>query len=621
MKRLFGSAKNTELQDAGAEKADGDEQLVRGLSNLYSPNSTQDSHVRDIADVLLEMGKISSQQLDKVHSDGLNKSGGNLEQFILQSGFAATEDILAAKAKLYGFEFRHIEASEVERAAFDKLDQAYIKSSHVMPIAIEGNTLVIATSEPANVFAIDDVKRQTQMSVRVVVTTESDIDTVCSDFDESGFSCDVNEIISDMADIELVRDIVEDTEDLEKSAGESPVIKFVNYCLMNALHENASDIHIEPKEKYTKIRYRIDGVLFNSMQAPAKMHQAIVSRIKIMSNLDISERRLPQDGKISVIMGGRGIDLRISVIPTSRGEKVVIRLLDSSSIMRGLDDSGMEPKIVEAFKEQIALPHGILLVTGPTGSGKSTTLYSALAQMDGETMNISTVEDPVEYNLDFCNQVQVNEKIDMSFSAALRSLLRQDPDIIMIGEIRDNETARIAVQAALTGHLVLSTLHTNDAPSSVTRLVNIGIEPYLVAASLNGVLAQRLVRQICPDCKKTYKVPKNMRKYIENAGIKASQLKHGVGCDKCRQSGYLGRLGIFELLVVDDKFRNIINEDASVNSTRRAFAQSGQLTLFDDGMEKVKQGLTTIEEVLRVTQANEEAEDSCPAKKTTKQNA
>jgi type IV pilus assembly protein PilB len=421
-----------------------------------------------------------------------------------------------------------------------------------------------------------------------------------------------------MAEIELVKDIVEDTEDLEKSAGESPVIKFVNYCLTNALHENASDIHIEPKEKYTKIRYRIDGVLFGSMQAPAKMHQAIVSRIKIMSNLDISERRLPQDGKISVIMGGRGIDLRISVIPTSRGEKVVIRLLDSSSILRGLEDSGMEPQIIEIFKEQVAMPHGILLVTGPTGSGKSTTLYSALAQMDGNTMNISTVEDPVEYNLDFCSQVQVNEKIDMTFSAALRSLLRQDPDIIMIGEIRDNETARIAVQAALTGHLVLSTLHTNDAPSSITRLVNIGIEPYLVAASLNGVLAQRLVRRICPDCKKTYKVPKNMRKYIENSGIKASQLKHGAGCDKCRQSGYLGRLGIFELLVVDDKFRNIINEDASVNSTRRAFVQSGQPTLFDAGIEKVKQGLTTIEEVLRVTQVSEQIEDSCPPTKTTK---
>ncbi|MHC4560866.1 MAG: GspE/PulE family protein [Planctomycetota bacterium] len=412
-----------------------------------------------------------------------------------------------------------------------------------------------------------------------------------------------------MAEIEVVKDIEEDTEDLERSAAESPVIKYVNYLLTNALRENASDIHIEPKEKYTKIRYRIDGILFDTMQAPAKMHPAVVSRLKIMSNLDISERRLPQDGKISVIMGGRGIDLRISILPTSRGEKVVIRILDSKSIMRGLDESGMAPAILKAFKEQIALPHGILLVTGPTGSGKSTTLYSALGQIDSNTLNISTVEDPVEYGLEFCNQVQAKEKIGLTFAAALRSLLRQDPDIIMIGEIRDNETAQIAVQAALTGHLVLSTLHTNDAPSSITRLVNIGIEPYLVAASLNAVLAQRLVRRICPDCKEVYKIPKNMRNYVESAGIKPDQLMHGAGCDQCRQSGYAGRVGIFELLIIDDKFRNIINADASANNTRRAFIKSKQPTLFDDGVKKVKKGLTTIEEVLRVTQVYGQNED------------
>ena len=612
MKRIFGSDKKADPGDDGAVGVgvkNDDEQLVRGLSNLYSPETAEDSHVRDIADVLLEMGKINSQQLDRVHSEGLKSGGTNIEQVILRSGVASEDDILAAKAKLYGFEFRHIEPADVDRVAFDKLDLSYIRSSHIMPVAIEGDTLVIATSEPANVFAIDDVKRQCEMPVRVVVATTADIDTVCDEFDETEFGYDVDEIMSDMADIEVLKDTEDDTEDLEKSAGESPVIKFVNYLLTNALRENASDIHIEPKEKFTKIRYRIDGVLFDTMQAPAKMHPAIVSRLKIMSNLDISERRLPQDGKISVIMGGRGIDLRVSVLPTSRGEKVVVRLLDSQSILRGLDDSGMEPDVLKAFKEQIALPHGILLVTGPTGSGKSTTLYSALSQMDSDTLNVSTVEDPVEYNLHFANQVQAKEKIGLTFAAALRSLLRQDPDIIMIGEIRDNETAKIAVQAALTGHLVFSTLHTNDAPSSVTRLVNIGIEPYLVAASLNAVLAQRLVRRICPDCKEVYKIPKNMRKYVESSGIKPSQLMHGAGCDKCRQSGYVGRIGIFELLIIDDKFRNIINEDASVNSTRRAFAESGQHTLFDDGIEKVRQGLTTMEEVLRVTQACEQNEN------------
>jgi type IV pilus assembly protein PilB len=606
MKRLFGPNKRADSTKgrvaAVKVDGDGDTQLVRGLSNLYSPDTTDESHVRDIADVLLEMGKISGGQLEKVHQEGLKKGGSHIEQLILNAGVAGADDILAAKAKLYGFEFRHLEADQVDKEIFEKLDLNYIRGNHIMPIAIEGDTLVIATSEPANVFAIDDVKRQTGMPVHVVVAGESDINAVCNEFDEREFAQDVDEIISDMAEIEVVKDIEENTEDLERSAAESPVIKYVNYLLTNALRENASDIHIEPKEKYTKIRYRIDGILFDTMQAPAKMHPAVVSRLKIMSNLDISERRLTQDGKISVIMGGRGIDLRVSILPTSRGEKVVIRILDSKSIMRGLDESGMEPRILKAFKEQIALPHGILLVTGPTGSGKSTTLYSALGQMDSSTLNISTVEDPVEYGLEFCNQVQVREKIGLTFAAALRSLLRQDPDIIMIGEIRDNETARIAVQAALTGHLVLSTLHTNDAPSSVTRLVNIGIEPYLVAASLNAVLAQRLVRRICPDCKEVYKIPKNMQKYVQSAGIKPDQLMHGAGCDQCRQSGYAGRVGIFELLIVDDKFRDIINADASANSTRRAFIKSKQPTLFDDGIKKVKKGLTTIEEVLRVTQ-------------------
>jgi type IV pilus assembly protein PilB len=279
-----------------------------------------------------------------------------------------------------------------------------------------------------------------------------------------------------------------------------------------------------------------------------------------------------------------------------------MRILDSKSIIRGLEQLGMEPAVCQAFGQQIALPHGILLVTGPTGSGKSTTLYSALCQMDGEKLNISTVEDPVEYELGFCNQVQANDKIGLTFASALRSLLRQDPDIIMIGEIRDNETARIAIQAALTGHLVLSTLHTNDAASSITRLVNIGIDSYLIAASLNGVLAQRLVRKICPKCKELYQIPEHMRKHVESSGIKPEELFHGAGCDHCRHSGYVGRIGIYELLVIDEKFRDMINKDSSVANMRRVFRESGQPSMFDDGIKKVKQGVTTIEEVLRVTQ-------------------
>jgi len=336
-----------------------------------------------------------------------------------------------------------------------------------------------------------------------------------------------------------------------------------------------------------------------------------------MANLDISERRLPQDGKVKVSVGGRTIDLRISTLLTNCGEKVVLRVLDSKSIMRGLEQLGMEPDVMEPFREQIDLPHGILLVTGPTGSGKSTTLYSALCQMDGEKLNISTVEDPVEYQLGFCNQVQANERIGLDFATALRSLLRQDPDIIMIGEIRDNETARIAVQAALTGHLVLSTLHTNDAASSITRLVNIGVESYLIAASLNAVLAQRLVRKICPECKQVYKVSEHMRKYAERAGIKAEELFHGAGCEHCRDSGYSGRVGIYELLVINDLFRDMINTDSSVSNMRRAFYKSGHRSLFDDGMIKVKQGLTTIEEVLRVTEMHGQDEEKAVAENVT----
>ncbi|RKY07511.1 MAG: type II/IV secretion system protein [Planctomycetota bacterium] len=603
MKKLFSNNNESASQKRGSVDNKGEFSLAPGLCILYSPQMSELAHVRDIADVLLEMEKITPRQMEQVRKQQQqSKNGADVEQILGKFGLEA-DDILRAKAVLHGFEFRSIPVENVDRSAFEKLDPGYIRSSHVMPVSVENDTLIVATSEPTNIFAIDDVKRQVGMPVHIVVCSESDITAVCNEFDDSNFGYDVDEIMSSMADVEVVKDEEEDIGDLEQSAAKSPVIKYVNYLLTNALHEGASDIHIEPKAKHTRIRYRIDGALFDTMQAPLKMHPAVVSRLKIMSNLDISERRLPQDGKIAAIMGGRGVDLRVSVLPTSNGEKVVIRILDSKSIMIGLENSGMETDTLGAFKEQVALPHGILLVTGPTGSGKSTTLYSALGQMDGRSLNISTVEDPVEYNLESCTQIQVNDRVGLTFATALRSLLRQDPDIIMVGEIRDNETARVAVQAALTGHLVLSTLHTNDAPGSVSRLVDIGVEPYLIAASLNGILAQRLVRRICDNCKEAYHVPENMQRYIENAGIDPKELTHGAGCDRCRESGYTGRAGIFELLVIDDRFRDIINKDPSVNSMRAAFVESGRATLFDDGIKKVRRQITTIEEVLRVTQA------------------
>jgi len=579
-----------------------DAQSVQGLSDLYSPDKAGESHIYDIADALLDMGRITTEQHAQLRSQEKANQGCEVADLLASSGWVGADDILEAKAKLYDLEFTHIRPDDVDRQAFEKLDVDFMKNCSLCPIAVKEGVLVVATSEPANVFAIEDVKRQTQMDVRAVVCSTEDIETVCDSFKAEGVDYNLDDIISDMTDVEVVQDEQEESEDLERMAGQSPVIKFVNYVISKAIREGASDIHIEPKDKSMRTRYRIDGVLFEMMQSPLKMHPAIVSRIKIMANLDISERRLPQDGKISVIVGSRAIDLRISTLPTSHGEKVVIRVLDSKSILRGLEQLGMEPEVMDAFRRQIALPHGILLVTGPTGSGKSTTLYSALCQMDGDSLNISTVEDPVEYELDFCNQVQSNEKIGLSFAMALRSLLRQDPDIIMIGEIRDNETARIAVQAALTGHLVLSTLHTNDAAGSITRLVNIGIDAYLIAASLNGVLAQRLVRKICPKCKELYKVPEHMREYVKKTGVDPGQLFHGKGCDNCRGSGYLGRIGIYEFLVIDDLFRDMINKDPSVSSMRRVFHDSGRNSLFDDGIIKVKQGLTTIEEVLRVTE-------------------
>ncbi len=595
---------------SGAVATEPDDASVRGLCDLYSPEPSSESHVRDVGDILLEMEKISDEQYGRMRRELMSRPGMDAAAWVLKANLASETDVLEAKAKLSGLDFKRIAPQEVDKEVFHKLDLEFIKRSNIVPVRVEEGTLIVATSEPANIFALEDVKRQMQMETKVVVCAPEDIATICEAFHEEQAADDnLENIISDLTEVEVVQDQKDDGADLEQMAGQSPIIKFVNYLISNAVREGASDIHIEPKETQTRVRYRVDGVLFESTKAPIKMHPAIVSRVKIMANLDISERRLPQDGKVSAIVGGRAIDLRVSILPTNRGEKTVIRVLDSKSITRGLNHVGMEPDVAATFKEQVEMPHGILLVTGPTGSGKSTTLYSALGEMDGETMNISTVEDPVEYELDKCNQVQVNEKTGLTFAAALRSLLRQDPDIIMIGEIRDNETARIAVQAALTGHLVLSTLHTNDAATSITRLVNIGIDPYLIAASLNAAVAQRLVRRICPKCKQVYEIPEHMQKYVERAGIKPGEMMHGAGCDACRKTGYSGRVGIFELLVIEDKFRDMINADSSVSNMRRAFRASGRDTLFHDGLKKIRAGLTTLEEVLRVTEIYGQSEE------------
>ena len=579
---------------------------ARGLTTLYSPQSEPENDtsvgVRDVADTLAKMGRLTEEQLSMVRGQQLEGTADTAD-ILLKLEFVNIEDILVAKAHMYGFEFRRIKPEDVDVAAFEKLEIEFILQNKILPIEIQGKVLTVATSEPENVFMLDEVKRKAALQLDVVVATSEDIEKACASLNEGSFDFCVDDLMQDISDLEVLEESVDETEDLEKMAGESPVIKFVNYLISHAIRTGASDIHIEPKCKDIKIRYRIDGALFEEMAPPTHMHPAIVSRLKIMSNLDISERRLPQDGKIAVNVGGRGIDLRVSILPTTHGEKVVVRVLDSQSISGGLERSGMSDELKEAFKDQIKEPNGILLVTGPTGSGKSTTLYSALGQVDGTSLNVSTVEDPVEYELDFANQVNVNDRIGMTFAGALRSLLRQDPDIIMVGEIRDGETARTAVQAALTGHLVLSTLHTNNAPSTITRLVNIGIEPYLIAASLNAVLAQRLIRRICPDCKERYNVPENLKKHIDDAGISPENIFIGRGCDNCRQSGYVGRIGIYEFMLIDDQMKAIINSDCSERRLASAFENSCAMSLYDDGMEKVRQGLTTIAEVLRVTES------------------
>ncbi|MHC5075144.1 MAG: GspE/PulE family protein, partial [Planctomycetota bacterium] len=470
MSPLFGFSQKQDLAVKEENNNFTEDEQIKGLSNLYSPEEDLSaSSVRDVAQVLLEMDKITQEQLTQIRQRQRQSAGRDIIEVLRESDFVGFDDIAEAQADLYGHNWQRFEPDSVDPEVFAKLEFDYINNNNMVPISMEGENLVVATSNPGDVFIIEDVKRLTQMNLKIVVCPQQDIDKICAHFgqtqQEGSIEYDIDNIISDMTEVEVVQEEDDESEDLERMAGQSPIIKFVNYLISNAIKEGASDIHIEPKKEISKIRYRIDGVLFGLMDAPIKNHPAVVSRIKIMSNLDISERRLPQDGKITVIVGGRNVDLRVSTLPTNHGEKVVIRVLDSQSIIRGLEHLGMESDVENIFREQITRPHGILLVTWPTGSGKSTTLYSSLCQMDGDKMNISTVEDPVEYELDFCNQVQVIEKIGLDFASALRSLLRQDPDIIMIGEIRDSETAHIAVQAALTGHLVLTTLHTNDAAS------------------------------------------------------------------------------------------------------------------------------------------------------------
>ena len=578
------------------------------MSSLYTPEEAGGvGDGGDIGQQLLKRGVVESEQLDAAQRVLKQTPGRHLSEILIEMGVdeAAVQEVVASESRLPFARAEIDDSDSFDAKLLNRLGPEYCKENLVLPLRKEGSRLLIGTASPDDVFLLDDVKRHLGVtSVKHVLVTAGDIRGIVEAMTEDDADeYNIDEILSDVDedDVEVVQE-KEDNADAEEAAS-SPVIRFVNHIIQTAMKEGASDIHIEPEEKALRVRFRIDGVLFDVMNPPKRMHAAITSRIKIMANLDIAERRLPQDGRIRATVIGRKIDLRVSTVPTPKGEKTVLRILDTRSINVGLDELGFAPDTLTIWKNQVALPHGIVLVTGPTGSGKTTTLYSSIQQMNIRKLNISTVEDPVEYNLDGITQIQAHEKIGMTFATALRALLRQDPDVIMIGEIRDLETATIAIQAALTGHLVLSTLHTNDAPSSITRLINIGTEPFLIGAAVNSVLAQRLVRRICKHCKAKLTVTPEIEEFLTMHGIPASQVMKGKGCPRCRETGYSGRVGLYELLLLDDHLRDAIARNPNVTEFRRMCIERGMVTLREDGFQKVAAGSTTVEEVLRVTEA------------------
>ena len=556
-----------------------------------------------LGQLLLQAGAVTEKQLEEALDHQRQKGNSLLLGEVLQKlGTCTEEQIMDALAGGYGVPFARISPHITDPKVIDFLPREFLEKHSVLPLFKVRDRLTLALNEPANVFLIEEVGRLTACEILVVCATAKDIKATLENHLPSANIFVIDDIFDDSdAELSLVEEKIEDIADLEVVEEGSPVIKLVNYLIFHAVREGASDIHVEPDDNALRVRYRVDGTLYEKLRPPHKMLPPIASRIKIMAGLDISERRLPQDGGIHVLMDGRPVDLRVSTMPGQHGEKIVVRIIDNRTVLVNLEKLGFAYEMLRDWRRVIASPNGIVLVTGPTGSGKSTTLYSVLKELNSDEVNICTVEDPVEFNLPQINQFQTNERIGFTFAAALRSLLRQDPDIVMIGEIRDNETAKIAVQAALTGHLVFSTLHTNDASGAVTRLLNIGIEPYLVAASLNAVLAQRLVRKICTNCKEPYDPPANIRRAVERMAGEVETFYHGTGCTKCRNSGFSGRIGIYELLIPDDAMRDKITAAPSINELRALAVESGMVTLRHDGMAKVKAGITTVEEVLRVT--------------------
>jgi type IV pilus assembly protein PilB len=557
-----------------------------------------------LGELLLREKLITPLQLQQAIEEQKG-SGGRLGYQLTKMGFIEENELTAFLSKQYGVPSIDLNEFDIEGDIIKLIPKEVVLKHQVIPVNRTGSTLIVAMADPSNIFAIDDIKFLTGYNVEVVVASEQAIEGAVEKYYTSNVTFD--DVMLDFDDDEV--DIVDADEDmneldLEKSAGDAPVIKLVNLILLDAIRKGASDIHVEPFEKQLRVRYRIDGMLYEVMKPPVKLKHAITSRIKIMSQLDIAERRLPQDGRIKLKMGkNKEMDFRVSVLPTLWGEKIVLRLLDKSNLQLDMTKLGFEEKTLETFKKAITTPYGMLLITGPTGSGKTTTLYSVLSELNRSDVNISTAEDPVEYNLFGINQVQMHDDIGLNFSSALRSFLRQDPDIILVGEIRDFETAEIAIKAALTGHLVLSTLHTNDAPSSVSRLLNMGIEPFLVAASVIMIGAQRLCRKMCVDCREAIDVPPQvlLDLGIHPDDVDETVIQKGAGCRTCNGTGYRGRIAVYEIMQMTEELREFVLNGASTLELKREAVRQGMQTLRMAAINKLKDATTTLDEVARIT--------------------
>ncbi len=562
-----------------------------------------------LGELLVRENLITLQQLQKAQEQQ-RKGGGRLGFNLTKLGYIEESELTSFLSKQYGVPSINLAEFEIDPDVIKLVPQEVAEKHQVIPVNRAGASLIVAMADPSNIFAIDDLKFLTGYNIEVVVASDGAIREAITKYygsEKADAELNYDEVMAEFDEDEIEvggDDDAFNVVDLERSAEDAPVVKLVNLILIDAIKKGASDIHIEPYEKDFRVRYRIDGVLYEKMKPPLKLKAAITSRIKIMSQLDIAERRLPQDGRIKLKLGkGREMDYRVSCLPTLFGEKIVLRLLDKGSLQLDMTKLGFEPKPLALFKNSIRKPYGMVLVTGPTGSGKTTTLYSALSELNKSTVNISTAEDPVEYNLHGINQVQMHDDIGLNFAAGLRAFLRQDPDIIMVGEIRDFETAEISVKAALTGHLVLSTLHTNDAPSTISRLLNMGIEPFLVTASVNLILAQRLARKICAECKTPIDVPESalLDIQIKPDEMGTFQVYKGQGCATCSETGYKGRLGIYEVMEFTEELKEFVINGASSAEIKAEAIRLGMQTLRMSATNKLKEGMTTIEEVTRTS--------------------